>query len=65
MQSYFFEDCNSEGTSLENIPKKFIKMFLFYNKIGLIKLPSIVKVMENQDFKCIYLVTMILWLQTY
>ena len=40
-------------------------MFLFHYKIGLIKLPPITKVMENQKFKFAYLGTMILCLQTY
>jgi len=37
----------------KNKPKKFPKMHLFQYKIGLINLPSIGKVMENQVFSCI------------
>ena len=42
--------------------KIFFKKSLFYYKIGLIKLPFIAKVMENQNFKRVYLRTMILCL---
>ena len=55
----FFEDFNLEDTSFANTPKKFLKKSLLKYKIGLIKLPSIAKVMENQNFKCVYLGTMI------
>jgi hypothetical protein len=61
----FFENYDLEDTSLANKPKKCLKMFLFYYKIGLLKLPPIAKVMKNQNFKCVYLGTMILCLQTY
>ena len=37
-------------------------MYLFHYKIDLIKLPPIAKVMVIQNFKCIYLRTMILCL---
>ena len=40
-------------------------MLLFYYKLGIITLPPIAKIMENQNFKCINLGTMILRLQTY
>ena len=40
-------------------------MFLFHYKIGHIKLPPVAKVMETQNFKCVYLRMMILYLQTY
>ena len=33
--------------------------------MGFIKLPPTAKVMENQNFKCVYLGTMILCLKTY
>ena len=61
----FFDNCDLGDTSLANKPKKCLKMFLFYYKNCLVKLPPIAKVMENQNFKCVYLGTMILWLQTY
>ena len=35
----FFEDCDLEDTFLLNEPIKFLKKFLLYHKIGLIKLP--------------------------
>jgi len=60
-----FEDCDPEDTSLANKPKIFFKIFIFHYKIGLIKLPPIAKLMENQNFECIYLGSMILCLQTY
>ena len=50
---------------LISLSKRILKMFLFYYKIGLIILTLIAKVMENQNFKCVYLRTMILCLQTY
>ena len=59
------EDCDLEDTSLANKQKKLLKMFIFHYKIGLIKLPPTEKVMENQNFKCVYLGTMILCSQTY
>ena len=59
-----FEDCDLEDTSLENKPKKNLKMFLFHYKIGLIKTPPTAKAMETQNLKCVYLGTMILCLQT-
>ena len=62
---FFFENCDLEDTSLANKPKKCLKKILFYCKIGLIKLPPIAKIMEKQNFKCVYLETMILCLQTY
>jgi len=43
-------------------PKKILKMYYFQYQIGLINLPSITKVMENQNFCCVYLGTMILCL---
>ena len=65
MEICFFEDCDLADTSLANRQKKIQKKSLFKYKIGLINLPSIAKVMENQNFKCVYLGTMILCLQTY
>ena len=62
VNQFFFEDCDLEDASLANKPIKFLKMFMFYYKIGLIKLPPIAKVMDNQNFT---LGTMILCLQTY
>ena len=44
---FFFENCDLEDTSLANKPKKSVKMFLFYHKIGLIKLPPIAKVIRK------------------
>ena len=38
---------------------------MFSYKFGLISLPPIAKVMENRNFKHVYLITMILRLQTY
>ena len=60
-----FENCDLEDTSIANKPKKCLKMFLVFSKIGFLKLPPIAKVMENQNFKCVSLGTMILCLQTY
>ena len=45
-----FEDGALDDTALSNKPKEILKMFLFYYKIGLLKLPPIAKVMENQNF---------------
>jgi len=61
----FFENYDLEANSLAHKPEKCLKMILFYYKIGLLKLPPIAKVMENQNLKCIFLGTMILCLQTY
>jgi len=44
---------------------KLLKIYMFHYKIGLINIQSISKVMENQNFSCIYLRTMILHLTTY
>ena len=65
MEICVFDNCDLEDTSLANKPKKFQKMFLFHYKIGRIKLAPNAKVVENQNFKCVYLRTMILCIQTY
>ena len=46
---FVFEDCDK--------PNKNLKINLLHYKIGLVKLPPIAKVMENQNFKCVYLRT--------
>ena len=60
-----FEDCELVDTCLARKPKKVLKMFRIHYNVGLIKLPTTAKVMENQNLKCVYLGTMILCLQTY
>ena len=54
LEIFVFEDCDLEDTSIAHKPKKILKMFIFHFKIGLIKLPPTSKVMENQNFKCVY-----------
>ena len=51
MEICFFEDCDLKDTSLSDRPKIIPKMFLFYHKIDLLKLPPIAKVMENQKLQ--------------
>ena len=63
LEFFVFEDCDLEDTSLANKPKNILKIFIFHSKIGLIKLIPTAKVMKNQNFKCVYLGTMILCLQ--
>ena len=65
LEIFVFEDCDLENTSIAHKLKRFFKMYIFHYKIGPRKLPPTAKVMENQNFKCVYLRIMIMCLQTY
>ena len=60
-----FEDCDLEDPFLSNKSKNFKNVYVSLQNRPFIKIPPTAKVMENQNFKCIYLGNMILCLQTY